>query len=403
MIRSSLPLVLGFLAIIACAPAKSENDLSPPWVHWDKQDGTGQEPTTYLKDGSTQGPIVIVASVAQLSEMYGAALPDDPDELLEVGLSVLWIDVVELDRSEAPKTGGRFAAGAAETEHGSRSFAARLSGGAADDAMVVFLTPDQGLKGSQIAGYLGEEALQPVAARPETDRTPSPEKRVSEKPKATKSTPYPAPIQDDDDNLKGWTYLSDTHAVAAPDDPNAPSMRVYMEAASRSAGPSVALKKALAAAKIKQPKHSGLNETKIAKSLVGSRNLFVLGRSRMPSKDAIFFAQVFQTKSDSGYSVKLIQMDEPTYKAWGGIAAMASATGVIDAPTDIPTEYRNQLANASLEQQMAFYHMAYTQVMKNLFAGFMSVNTGTLTMMQNMNYDMLFNGEVTLDSLDTNP
>ncbi|MEL6440314.1 MAG: hypothetical protein AAFQ80_13785 [Cyanobacteria bacterium J06621_8] len=223
----------------------------------------------------------------------------------------------------------------------------------------------------------------------------------------SESQSYPIPVRvknaDGKQIIADWTYLTPDHAVARENDPKSPYIKFFANISPKAAGADAALQAAIQAAKVDQPIYGQLHETKIAETLVGSKNLFLLGQSQLGGQDAILFAQVFQTSSDSRYSVRLIEADAKTYKAWGGIAAMAAATGVIDHPNEIPEKYRNQLAFASLDQQMAFYHMAYTKVMESYFAGFVAANTGTLTMMQNINYDLLFNGEITLDSLDTVP
>ena len=220
-------------------------------------------------------------------------------------------------------------------------------------------------------------------------------------PTRSSNASYPVPMRtsENDPRWAGWHYHSDTEFIAKVGDPAAPRAKRFLEVSPTKRGPRVALNAALEAYGVDRPKLKTIVETQIARQLVGDPNFISLGTSNRNGQDAVVFAQINQGQDSDALSVFLLEVDEATYEAWGGIASTLSATGVINAPSDIPEQYRQQLASAPFDQQLAFYHLAYTEVMKSYFSGFVAANTSTLTMMQNMNFDLLFEGEISLDTI----
>lgn len=303
--------------------------------------------------------------------------------------------------------------GIAYTEDGDEvGFAATWQGRPDEQVLVLVLAPASNFDAAVIekiarqgwrreySANVGTALPAAVAKTTKPQRQPEPNQPTQPGRRAAlEGYPVPAKAQETDRRWADWHYISDYDVVGRANDPGAPRARLMREVAPASRGPDYALKKAIKQFGISSKGYHKIVETQIARELVGDPNYVTLGRSKRNGKNATYFAQIYQGKDSDSLSVLLIEADNETYANWGAIAAGLSASGVIDHPNDIPKEYRAQLAAATHEQQLAFYHMAYTEVMKSYLVGMVAANISTVTMMQNINYDLLFDGTISLETL----
>ncbi|MEO1576506.1 MAG: hypothetical protein AAFU65_16295, partial [Pseudomonadota bacterium] len=297
-------------------------------------------------------------------------------------------------------------------------FTATWQGRPGEDVLVLVLTPEDsfdvdrarkitrsGWRREYVAGR-GADAVvaePPAKVATASDRVEAPPAAVSPTPTPVAASrrgyPVPAKAPGDNKHWAGWHYVGANNAVGREGDRSAPRARLFGAISPTAKGPNVALKLALDAYAVDSRGHHDIVELQIAREFVGDPAYITLGKSRLNGQAATFFAQIFQGSDSTDLSVLIIEADNETYADWGAIASALSATGVIERPSDVPEAYRRKLAAAPFDQQLAFYHIAYTDVMNALMTSLIAINMNTLNMMQNMNYDLLFDGEISLETI----
>ncbi|MEL7298402.1 MAG: hypothetical protein AAGJ86_12135 [Pseudomonadota bacterium] len=400
-----MPLIRSFIILLLmCALAVNVQAAIP--VEFERVDSDNVNMLVYR---NTDGIEVRVKSLAALREDNST----DPDlrsdnarARLESGLYIMNLGMPEITGTLDDNPSFPIVEGIAYTEEGDEVAFVATWQGRVDEQVLVLVLSSVDKFDAQSNKKLVRKCWRRdyfAQANPSMAKPAAPTARAASVSKKTavinSRYPVPARTSKSDSRWAGWHYVDDRGAVARADDANAPRARRFYKVAPTTKGPANALRLALKEYGVSNPRFKNVIETEIARQLVGDPNYIALGTSRLNGQEATWFAQIYQGKDSDELSVLVMEADDETYVEWGGVAAMLSATGVINHPTDIPTEYRDQLAIAPHDQQMTFYHMAYTQVMKSYLKGFMAANMSTVTMMQSINYDLLFDGTISLETI----
>lgn len=364
-----------------------------------------------FKSGAT-GEEVRIAMLSALHQRNSSD-PDlrsnDARKQIEAGIYMMDLGMPEITSVIANDPNSPVLKGAAYTEDGRDvEFAASLTNISGERALVLVLQPAGRFQQSRAIGLMQASwAADSPGLSPDTratrQSTASSEGVTTTEARAT-SGAYPVPAEggSNDRRWAGWHYTNADEAVARLGDAGTPRFNRYPGISPASAGPQAALEKAMTDFGAPNADFVKIIETKIARQLVGDPNYVTLGSSRRAGQDTVIFSQIYQSEDSSSLTVVLLEADRETFEQWGGIAAALSATSVIDSPNAIPAQYRSQLAKAPFDRQLAFYDMAYTRVMTSLFNGIIAANTSTLTLMQNINYDLVFDGSVSLETITGN-
>lgn len=344
---------------------------------------------------------------------------DDARTRLESALYIMDLGLPEITATLDDNPRFPMVQGTAYTEDGDDVFfTATWQGRPGEDVLVLVLNPVDSfdaeeakkiMRGGWRREYVASHGVEAAAARPpvkaasaqDRDETPAPAAAPSPTTVVTSRRGYPVPAKasGDDKHWAGWHYVGTNNAVGREGDLSAPRARLFSAISPTAKGPDVALKLALDAYAVDSRGHHAIVELQVARTFAGDPAYITLGKSRLNGQPATFFAQIYQGSDSSDLSVLIIEADNDTYADWGAIASALSATGVIERPSDVPEAYRRKLAAAPFDQQLAFYHIAYTDVMNALMTSLIAINMNTLNMMQNMNYDLLFDGEISLETI----
>ncbi|MEO0576011.1 MAG: hypothetical protein AAF004_11145 [Pseudomonadota bacterium] len=355
---------------------------------------------TYRSAAGEEVRIASLEALQALNQTDPALRSDNARDRLDSAIYIMNLGMPETTDTIDDNPRYPMVQGSAYTEDGDDvTFVATWQGRPGEEILVMVLMPiddfDRARAQKLARGTWGANSI--TKERPATVASKDKDTRN----KARTGARYPAPQRTSKDNPRweGWHYVSDTEYVARKDDSAAPRAQRFANISPTEKGPRAALELAVRKLGIKKSRFSKIVETQIARQLVGSPNFVALGTSTRNGKSSVVFAQIFQGKGADAFSVLLIEVYKQTYVEWGGIAAALSATGVIAKPTDIPEQYRTELASAPFDQQLVFYHVAYTQVMNSLFQGIFAANMSTFTMMQNINYDLVFDGRISLETI----
>lgn len=211
------------------------------------------------------------------------------------------------------------------------------------------------------------------------------------------SYPPPFPVNYGDKSViwPGWSEREFWRYID-PSDPASPRFTLLLADEDESVSFDAALDATKAFVDLNVVQVNPVKVMQVASEIVPETIAFTMGESKLARQDAVFFIHMERRTSDGLINVWFFEAPKETFRTWGGSAAMLIAFGFYDTAIVRDEGLLNEVGNASFAEQMAFYEEIFTLNLQDIMMGIIAAQSGTLSVLQELNFDLLFDGEVNL-------
>jgi len=378
---------LAVLTITACADAQTDTasaDADAAWHDWPQRTMAGPAGTAYIAPGSGLTPQVYVYAIEDIEALYGYSIDEygtEPETRLRTAVDLSGVAVRGGDIADGRLTGASaridgkdYAAAAAWTPDGTAVIIAVAPEGTA------LPVPGQPSAGQQAATPAEPAEVPRTQAGPATPLT---------------STGRFAPPATDQEVL-GWHRDGIVYALA-PGDVDAP--RGFNAVSGPKWGYDSfegALSHLVKNADITPRAAPAMRTLDAWTAWDGRTTKLVVQPTRLAGKDAMLVLLIIQKREQTDFTMFGYEATEADYRAWGGIARMMQMRGIIPGTDVFPAAERDRILAATPAQQVELYNAALNKQFNALAAGMVaSMQAQTVLRMQELNYDLLFGGDIT--------
>lgn len=233
------------------------------------------------------------------------------------------------------------------------------------------------------AAILAQADANPAAAAQKTGPAP-----------VTRPLGYTAPASAD--ALKAWRKAGELWRVQRPGDPNSP--RWFLA----ETGPRFGVRSLDGAVQditkdtgLRFAAKPALEPLEVWGKVDGRSSWITLAPTRLGGSPGVFFMEIWRPRGSADYLAVGVEMPEPVFRAWGGVARMMVLRRVIPNMESVPAQRRAQIARAPLRQQVAFFEAGQNKLYNALAPGLLMSQAATLMRMRELNYDLLFGNDYT--------
>ena len=396
MVRLTLALLAAglFCLTMGCGNGQAQ---SPPWADWQVERDDHNGDATYSPDlADEEAPRV---RTVLMEDMGPSGVPYDD---LQDALSLLWLDMNEVEAVDVSRKDRLVVWGDVESEYGERRFAAALAPSADGPMVTAFVATEEDFEAMGGPAFIGGDpeagqpldhaalptALegQPLEEQPEVAEAPAPSSSEA-------SVPLPV-IETKEDGtgyIPGWPKDAEHGFAPRPGDATSPRLQYWTFDPGEVSSPEEAAAQAIKEIGLKKARYTAPRQIPSHAQIAGKEGYIAFGKGKAGGQQHDFALLIKKDGEDGHFTTELLHAPPAVYQSWDGVLGPLDTFGLIysDVRTAYDAELRQQIREASPEEQSEIFvqaaELSIQLLMQQALGTMMMQHQATMGMMQQMN------------------